>query len=95
MENSKKKPGKINLVQTEDYHEEVGQVDTIARGPCGRGQGKAGRGQPGGQKPVAGATKTCFFHDRHGLAAFKCNGPPCPFATAPLAKQSGNATAGC
>ena len=94
LENSKKKPSEINSVQTEESHNEVGHVDAIARGPRGRGQGKANRGQPGGQRPTSASSKTCFFHDRHGLAAFKCNGPLCPFATAPLAKQLGNATAG-
>ena len=92
LEKSRKRPGDVNEI-TDDG--EYDQIEAISRGGAarGRGQAKSGRGQPGGQKPSAG-NKTCFFHDRHGLAAFKCNGPPCPFATAPLAKQAGNATAG-
>ena len=93
LENAKKRPGEVNAVQTSEVQEDFGHVDAISRGPKGRGSTKAGRGGPGGQKPPA-QYKTCFFHDRHGLDAFKCNGPPCPFSTAPLAKQSGNATAG-
>ena len=97
MEKFKKKPGEVNSVQVDqDLVEETGHIDAIQRGGTsrGRGQAKPGRGGPGGHKSGGSAApKTCFFHDRHGLAAFKCNGPPCPFASAPLAK-SGNATAG-
>ena len=94
LENSRKKPGEVNVVVQEVFEDTV-QVDAIGQGR-GRGQAGRGRAQAAGQKPggVVGAGKTCFFHDRHGLGAFKCNGPPCPFASAPLAKQSGNATAG-
>ena len=91
LENSKKKPGEIHEVQ-----EDAGLVEAVSQGR-GRGQPGRGRGQAGVQKTSgpSGSSKTCFFHDRHGLGAFKCNGPPCPFATAPLAtRPSGNATAG-
>ena len=90
LENAKKKPGEVNEVRSEEVQEDAGQVDAISRGPKGKGQGKAGSGRA----PAGGQSKTCFFHDRHGLGAFKCGGPPCPFASAPLAPKSGNATAG-
>ena len=94
MENSKKRPGDVNEIWEDEG--ESDQVNHISRGGQrgGRGQAKPGRGHPGAQKSAGPSNKTCFFHERHGLEAFKCNGPPCPFATAPLAKRSGNATAG-
>ena len=96
MEKARKRPGEINAVQEE---ESPGQVDAISHGR-GRGQAARGRGGPVGHKATSpsgasSSSKTCFFHDRHGLGAFKCGGPPCPFASAPLAsKPAGNATAG-
>ena len=96
MENAKKRPGDVFAVQAEETGQDfTDQVDAISRGPRGRGQAKASRGQPGHKPTGSSESRTCFFHDRHGPAAFKCNGPPCPFASAPLAsKPSGNATAG-
>ena len=101
LEATKKQPA-INAVSM-DIHEviqEEGQVDVevnaIGRGGFsrGRGGGARGNGRGGQQKPlVGGKGKTCFYHDKHGLGAFKCDGPPCPFVSAPLAK-SGNGTAG-
>ena len=89
LENAKKKPGDINEVRSEEVQEDEGQVDAISRGPKGRSQGRAGSDRPS----AGGQPKTCFFNDCHGLEAFKCGGPPCPFASAPLAARSGNATA--
>ena len=88
LENSRKRPGEINAVVNEPVQEDAAQVDAISKGP-----NRASRGQPkpGGQRSTG---KTCFFHERFGPEAFKCNGAPCPFANAPLAKRSGNATAG-
>ena len=86
LEKAKKKPGEVHAVQTDDGQEDAFHVDAISRGP-------KGRGGPSKSKPST-ANKTCFFHERHGLQAFKCNGAPCPFATAPLAPRPGNATAG-
>ena len=99
IENSRRKPTEVNSVQEgQALEDSAGQIDAISQGHGrGRGQSGRGRGQAGGQKstgPAGSSGKTCFFHDRHGLGAFKCNGPPCPFATAPLAPRSGNATAG-
>ena len=76
---------------------EIPEVDAIGRGqPTSRGRGSSrGRPNAGGQKPPGSKPKTCFYHDRHGLSAFRCDGSPCPFANAPLANRpSGNATAG-
>ena len=90
-------PKSVNAVSM-DVHEEIQdefpEVCAVDRGGASRGRGGGQRGGPsrGGQKS-SGKGKTCFFHDRHGLAAFKCDGPPCPFASAPLAK-AGNGTAG-
>ena len=95
IENARKKPTEVNSVEEQQVMEDsAGQVNAISRG---RGQAGRGRGQAGGQRsagPTGQSGKTCFFHDRHGLGAFKCGGPPCPFASAPLAPKSGNATAG-
>ena len=96
-----KKPSQVNAILHGDGQdeEEIPEVDAINRGQAtGRGRGTSrGRNTPGGgQKPAAASkSKTCFYHDRHGLSAFRCEGSPCPFATAPLAsKPAGNATAG-
>ena len=86
-------------IQDEFYEEDIHQAEIYAMGrgggARGRGSGRgAGRGHPsqGGQKS-GGKGKTCFYHDKHCLGVYKCDGAPCPFATAPLAK-AGNATAG-
>ena len=83
----------VNAIQ----EEEVPEVDAVFKGGArGRGSNRPGRGQ-GHSKPQASsakAGKTCFYHDRHGTLAFKCEGAPCPFINLPLAKQAGNATAG-
>ena len=67
------------------------EIDAVFKGPAKGGKGGKGRGQP---STKSGAGKTCFFHDRHGPAAFKCDGTPCPFASLPLAARLGNANAG-
>ena len=101
-----KKPSQVNMVAETPGQEfqghfpqgEVPEIDAIGRGyGAARGRGASrGRGQGAPKPPGPGkAAKTCFYHDRHGLGAFKCEGSPCPFSTAPLAaKPSGNATAG-
>ena len=97
LEAAKAKPA-VNAIATEiieDWDEDQpAEVNAVGRG-YSRGRGGPGRGASrGGQgQKTGGKGKTCFFHDRHGLAAFKCDGAPCPFASAPLAK-AGNSTAG-
>ena len=94
-----KAPKSVNAVSMDIYEEilEPPEVCAMERGgpPRGRGGGHRGSGGRGGQqKPLTGGKgKTCFYHDKHGLGAFKSDGPPCPFVSAPLAK-SGNGTAG-
>ena len=90
-----KKPAQVNVVEEES---ETGEIDAIGRGGFsarGRGQSRSRGGgghKPGGQSKQS---KTCFYHDKYGLGAFRCKGNTCPFASAPLAaKPSGNATAG-
>ena len=101
LEASKTTPQAVNAIVTElqdEFDEEDTsqgfEVNAVGRGGGARDRGRQaagrGRGQPG-QK--AGKGKTCFYHDKHGLGAFKCDGAPCPFSSAPLAK-AGNATAG-
>ena len=96
-------PRSINAVSM-DIHEEIvdeqPEVCAIDRGGFSRGhgggnRGGGGRGGHGGQQKTltGGKGKTCFYHDKHGLGAFKCDGPPCPFVSAPLAK-AGNGTVG-
>ena len=95
-----KTPRSVNAVSM-DIHEEIfedqPEVCAIDRGGFSRGRvggQRGGRGRGGQQKTLTGGKgKTCFYHDKHGLGAFKCDGPPCPFVSAPLAK-SGNGTAG-
>ena len=86
----------VNLVSQSDSHdEEVHEVDAI-RGNSfpARGRGTS-RGRGGAKPAVSQQGKTCFYHDRHGPSAFRCDGPPCPFTNTPLASRpSGNATAG-
>ena len=88
--------GSINAVQ-EDRAEEVAEIDAVYRGAT-RGRGGARGGRGGQHRPAesqAAKSKTCFYHDRHGPAAFKCDGAPCPFSSLPLApKKSGNGNAG-
>ena len=101
LEASKMSPQTVNAIATglqEDFEDEDTfgtEVNAVGRGGTrGRGVSTAGRGTGRGPKPLSGGKgKTCFYHDKHGLAAFKCDGAPCPFVTAPLAK-AGNATAG-
>ena len=96
-----RKPTQINVVAQEENHswDEPVEIDAIARGgPSGRGRGSSrGRGGPGGHKAVGSSkqAKTCFYNDKFGLGAFRCEGTPCPFADAQLAsKPSGNGNAG-
>ena len=93
------KSGQVNMV-SEYQTEDVPEIDAVGRGSGFRGRGSQARGhQPRGQPARStGASKppskTCFYHDRHGLSAFRCEGSPCPFASAPLASRPGNSTAG-
>ena len=96
-------PKGVNAVGLGCEEEEAPEIDAVYRGtgaPRGRGNAKSSRGQGQGQghqgHPGGSAktSKTCFFHDRHGMAAFKCGGAPCPFVNLPLAAKAGNATAG-
>ena len=86
----------VNLVQESQAEIEVPEVDAVFRGRGGRGT--SGRGRGSGQQRSQGAAaksgKTCFYHDKFGTEAFKCEGSPCPFVNLPLAKKAGNATAG-
>ena len=95
-----KAPKSINAVSMDIYKEISGEppeVCAMEHGGASRGRGgghSEGGGCGGQQKPLTGGKgKTCFYHDKHGLGAFKCDGPPCPFVSAPLAK-SGNGAAG-
>ena len=102
LEASKTTTQAVNAIVTEiqdEFDEEDAQAGIFAMGRGGANRGRGGRGagrgfpSQGSQKPVGGKGKTCFYHDKHGLGAYKCDGAPCPFVTAPLAK-AGNATAG-
>ena len=106
LQATKTTPQAVNAMVTElqdEFDEEdaphgVTEINAMGRGGYTRGRGGAasrgaGRGGPATKPQSGGKGKTCFYHDKHGLAAFKCDGALCPFVTAPLAK-SGNATAG-
>ena len=86
----------INVVQEERVVEDYQEIDAVYRGaPRGRGSSRGGRGGYQKTSETQPKSKTCFYHDRHGPAAFKCNGAPCPFSNLPLAKKTGNGNAGC
>ena len=89
---AKSDSGGVNAVQAD---EATLEIDTI------RGRGSHKWNESTGKGPTKPGTgrgqtnrKTCFYHDRHGPAAFRCDGEPCPWATTPLAKKPGNGTAG-
>ena len=93
MEKYKKRPGEVCAVQSDEQRSGAEQVDAISKGHHRPGKGHAKSTNPGAGT-ADGPGRTCFFHDRHGPAAFKCKGPPCPFSSLPLAKPAGNGTAG-
>ena len=82
----------INVIAGKQFSE-GGEIDAIGS-KQGRFAGtKPARGQgsrPGGQNRQKGL---CFYHDKHGPVAFKCEGNRCAWASTPLAPKparSGN-----
>ena len=76
------------------YVVEECEVDAVARTkPAGT---KPKLGKTGGKTRLAPGQKgTCFYHDKHGPGAFKCEGGGCVWAHIPLAAPpAGNGSAG-
>ena len=94
----KAKKKTVNVISHD--RDEDGEIDYVgSRG----GRGGQARGRARGSsttRPAPGASRgrgSCFFHDKHGPAAFKCEGNGCVWASTPLAvnpARSGNAPAG-
>ena len=81
--------------QVEDRSEQEGEVEAVAPRTKSTFSSK-GRG---GQAKAPGKPKskgTCFYHEKHGPAAFKCEGNGCVWSHIPLANRppSGNDSAG-
>ena len=86
------KAQKVKSQQTVNVIDEAseGEVDSVQRG---RGPPK----RPTGQAKSSGKNKgnSCFYHEKHGPKAFKCDGGGCVWANTPLAPApSGNGPAG-
>ena len=89
----KTKKKTVNVIKEAETEGEINAVGT--RG--GR-FGSRGRGQRGSARPASNGRGrgSCFYHDKHGPAAFKCKGNGCVWVSQPLVSnpRSGNATAG-
>ena len=91
----KAKKKTVNVIKETETE---GEIDAV--GARGGRFGSRGRGQRGSTRPASSGEQrgrgSCFYHDKHGPAAFKCEGNGCVWASQPLAAnpRSGNATAG-
>ena len=88
----------VNVISFGRQDEPEAEIDAI--GFRGRGGPSRGRGRGSSVSRQPGQTtkaKACYFHDKHGPAAFKCEGNGCMWASVPLAanpNRSGNGPAG-
>ena len=74
---------------------EAGEVDALAGKKFGGAKPKTGKSAGGKTRLAPGQKGTCFYHDKHGPQAFKCEGGGCVWSHIPLAAApSGNGTAG-
>ena len=84
----------VNVIQGEPESE----IDAVSfRGRKGPSRGR-GRGASSTRPGQTAKKAACYFHEKHGPAAFKCEGNGCVWASIPLAAnptRSGNSPAGC
>ena len=75
--------------------EESGEIDAVGKF-TGKGRQTSSSGKSGQKTRLAPGQKgTCFYHEKHGPKAFKCEGGGCVWAHTPLAAApSGNGPAG-
>ena len=96
----KAKKKQINNIHDE-FEDEIDAVSQRGRFAPRGGQAR-GSSSRGGQPPSSGKAQgrtegkgSCYYHDKHGPAAFRCAGNGCVWANTPLApKPAGNAPAG-
>lgn len=88
----------VNNVAEEEADDDL-EVDAVKfpsknQGRQARFSDKPRGGQAGGQaRPKTGGS--CFYHEKHGPKAFKCEGNGCVWSSTPLAaRPSGNGPAG-
>ena len=91
-----KQQSAINKVETKDEarSDEMGEVDAVGKFS---GKGRQATSSKAGNKTrlAPGQKGTCFYHEKHGPKAFKCEGGGCVWAHIPLAAApSGNGNAG-
>ena len=90
---AQKSKAKINEITKPVERVEPGEVDAIA------GKAKGGRQPPSSKNSkthlAPGQKGACFYHDKYGPKAFKCEGGGCVWSDTPLAAApAGNAPAG-
>ena len=89
-----------NVVETRPEGDQ-GEVDAVGARKGPGAVRKGGQGKSNGKTRLATGQKgSCFYHDKHGPAAFKCEGGGCVWSHIPLAAPpssssgAGNSTAG-